>query len=102
MSPTLQSFKHINRNGVVLVDFNADWSTPCLAQLSILNQLEKKYDKRAYFISVNVDKNRELALAYQITSIPTLTILKNGKEIRRFVGLQTIEDLSRAIEKTLN
>jgi thioredoxin 1 len=51
---------------------------------------------------VNVDENREIAIRLGIQSIPTLILFKDGEEIKRFIGLQTHEVLSRAIERVLD
>ncbi|MBW1820853.1 MAG: thiol reductase thioredoxin [Deltaproteobacteria bacterium] len=96
-----QQFKNTIRTGVTLVDFNAPWCAPCRVQKPIVDELEKLYDGKASILEINVDGNQESAMELGITSIPTLIIYKNGVEIERFVGLQSVEVLSDAIDKAL-
>jgi len=91
----------LGREGVVLVDFNLTGSVPCNSQLPIIDGLSKQFIGKAAIRVLDIDKNRDLAEFLQITSIPTLIILKNGKEVDRFVGLQSQKTLSIAIEKAI-
>ena len=94
-------FRSAIRHGVVLVDFNAAWCAPCRAQEPIVRQLARKFQDRAMVTSLNIDENRETALELCIHSIPTLVLFKNGKEIQRFIGLQSEKSLSQAIKNVL-
>lgn len=87
--------------GITLVDFNAPWCTPCRVQKRIVNQLAGQYRGKARVLALDVDEHRKTAMQLGITSIPTLIIYKNGREMRRFVGLQPAEILSTAIEKLM-
>ena len=89
------------KDGVSLVDFNAPWCAPCRAQEPILKKLADKFRERASVAGMNIDENQKTASTLGIQSIPTLAIFKNGKEIDRFVGLQSEEVLSKAIENAL-
>lgn len=93
--------KSIIGHGVALVDFNASWCAPCRAQEPIIKQLAIKFEHQAMITSLNIDENRETALKLGIHSIPTLVLFKNGKEIHRFIGLQSEKLLSQAIENVL-
>lgn len=95
-------WEKIFNEGVVLVDFDAPWCAPCRVQKTIMDQLVSQYRGRARVVALNVDTHRKIAMQHGITSIPTLIIFKNGREIKRFVGLQSIEVLSAAVEKTLS
>lgn len=95
-------FKNVIEQGVALVDFNAPWCAPCRAQEPILNKLSEQFNGRASVAAMNVDDNRDTALHLGIQSIPTLILFKNGKEIQRFVGLQSENVLSTAIENLLS
>jgi len=88
-------------NGVTLVDFNALWCGPCRFQEPILEKIVKYYEGKAAIVSMNIDQNYETANILGIKSIPTLVIYKNGKEIIRFVGLQSEEILIEAINKII-
>ena len=86
------------RDGVTLIDFFAEWSAPCRKQRTILKKVAEKYQGKAYVIDLNVDDYPDPALAFGITSIPTLIIFKEGNEFRRMFGMQNAE----AVEQTLN
>jgi len=95
---TEKDFNDVVRDGVTLVDFNAPWCAPCHAQLPILSRIAQQFQARASVISLNIDDYRRTAQDYGIRNIPTLIIFRNGKEIQRFVGLQSEAVLSRALE----
>ena len=99
--PKSHFYDDIGRKGVVLIDFNAIGSTPCKMQLPIIKQLIKQYYGKATVIIIDVDNNKELATSFRITSIPTLIVLKNGREAHRFVGLQSIKTLTNALDNTM-
>jgi thioredoxin 1 len=94
-------FESVIKNGVTLVDFNAQWCSPCRAQEPIIEKLSKKFKGRTASVVLDVDDHHKIAMQLGIASIPTLIIFKNVKEVKRFVGLQVEKTLSDAIEKTL-
>jgi thioredoxin 1 len=94
-------FEQLIGKGVTLVDFNAPWCAPCRIQSPIISQLSQKYKGRAAVMEINVDENQRQALKLGITSIPTMIIFKDGREMKRFVGLQSAEDLTTALEQVL-
>ena len=71
----------------VLADFNADWCGPCRMLKPILEELAS--DRSDYkIVSINIDDEDELALKYDVSSIPCLVFFKDGKETNRSVGLK--------------
>ena len=100
-SLSAEGFEAEIKSGVTLVDFNAPWCGPCRMQKPVLEQLAEQRIGKVTFAEVNVDENQQSAMAFGIMSIPTIIIFKDGKEIERFVGLQTENALSVAIEKAL-
>lgn len=94
-------FKKSIEKGVSLVDFNAPWCGPCRAQEPIIRQLSEQFKEKATIAQMNIDDNQETAIELGIQSIPTLALFKNGKEVQRFVGLQSSATLARALENTL-
>ena len=71
----------------VLIDFYADWCGPCKMLSPIIDEIaEENSDIKV--VKVNVDDSQDLAMKYQVMSIPTLVVIKNGKEINRSVGLR--------------
>ena len=99
---SVEDFENTIRKGVTLVDFNAPWCAPCHAQDPIIKELEETYSSKAVVAKVNIDENREIALNLGIQSIPTIIIFKQGREISRFVGLQSAETLDRALNNVLD
>jgi thioredoxin 1 len=98
---TAQEFENSIKNGVSLIDFNAPWCGPCRAQEPIITQLQEDFSGRATIAEMNVDENQETAAKLGIQSIPTMAVFKDGVEVKRFVGLQSAQALTKAIEENL-
>jgi len=79
----------LDSTDAVLVDFNATWCGPCKMQRPILENLSKDYK----IVSVDTDENEELAYQYKVMSIPCMVLIKDGKEVKRMVGLHSEEDI---------
>ena len=85
----------VTHNGLVLVDFYADWCGPCKRLAPIVEDVAKE-NPNLKVVKIDVDNNPSLAYKYNATSIPTLVVIKNGEEVNRAVGLvskETILDL---------
>ncbi len=89
------------RSGLTLVDFNAPWCAPCRLQEPIMRQLADHFKERASILTVNIDESRDVARSIDVRSIPTLVLFSEGKEVQRFVGLQSAATLLEAMEKFL-
>lgn len=83
----------LNSEKPVLVDFYADWCGPCNAMAPVIEELAKELERKAKVGKINVDENSDIAVEYNVMSIPTLIIFKNGKEEKRLVGLRDKEEL---------
>ena len=77
----------------VLVDFYADWCGPCNAIAPVIEELAKELEGKVKVGKINVDENPDIAVEYNVMSIPTLIVFKNGKEEKRLVGLRNKEEL---------
>lgn len=75
----------LDQKGIVLVDFYADWCGPCKTTGPIIEELAKELAD-IKFVKVNVDENTELTSRYQVFSIPTFIIFKDGQVAHQFVG----------------
>jgi thioredoxin 1 len=85
------NFKEEIKEGKVLVDFNATWCGPCRMLKPILDEFSE--NTKVKVLSVDVDQNENLAREYNIYSIPCLIIFENGVEVKRNIGLLSIDDL---------
>lgn len=97
----MDQFQQTVENGVTLVDFNANWCAPCKAQEPIIKKLINTYQNRASIIEINIDEHRALATKYMVQSIPTLILFKDGKEIKRFVGLQSEITIAKSLDEVI-
>lgn len=79
----------INENRPVIVDFHALWCEPCKTQSPILKQVADELGERVRVIKIDVDQNQAIASRYQIQSVPTLMIFKNGTIIHKQAGVHT-------------
>lgn len=95
---TDSQFAEATKVGLVLVDFWAPWCGPCQMQTPILEKLAGQIGGKARIGKVNVDEHGATAGKFGVQSIPTLILLKDGQEIKRFVGLQNEATLTAAID----
>ena len=88
------NFEEEVKEGLVLVDFYADWCGPCKMIGEILENLEN-----INILKVNTDEHTELALNFGIMSIPALILFKDGNSVDKLIGLQSKTDILEFIEK---
>lgn len=85
------------QNGYVIIDFFATWCGPCKVMSKIIEEISKqKKDQIIY--KVDVDKQVELAQKFEIMSIPTIIIFKDGKNIKEFIGVTKKEEILKIID----
>lgn len=87
------------KNKLVLTDFWASWCAPCKMMAPVLNEVAEELDGNSKVAKVNIEEYRSLAQKYNIRSIPTLILFKNGIEVDRFVGIKTKDYLLKQIQK---
>lgn len=97
--------KHVNnaefnneiKEGRVLVDFFATWCGPC----KMLSLVMEKFDSKGVIpiVKVDIDEDSMLANEYQISSVPTLIIFENGKEVKRRSGFMSEEELQKWVSE---
>lgn len=87
---TAKDFKSevIESQGVVLVDFWAEWCPPCHAMAPVLEKVASKEDRKVVKVDVDASEdNNNLARKYEVSSIPNMVLFKNGKVVERFIGV---------------
>lgn len=91
----------INSDKPVLVDFYADWCGPCKIMAPILKDVKQQVGDNVAIIKIDVDRNQNAAAAYQIRSIPTLMLFKQGKILWKQAGVVQKEELLRLLSSHL-
>ena len=83
----------ICKEKLTLIDFFATWCMPCKMQSEVLEKLEKSRNLTFDIVKINVDDSPNLASRFEISSIPTLVVMKNGKVLKKSVGLSEENEL---------
>ena len=96
---TDDSFDSKTSTGLVLVDFWATWCRPCRMQSPIVESISEKMSGKVIVGKLDVDQNPAISNRFQVESIPTLILFKNGKPVEQFVGLTDEETLTSTIQK---
>lgn len=104
------SVLHLNKNsfeeqvlqadGLVLVDFWAAWCGPCKMLSPIIESLADELDGEVTVAKVDIDEEGDLAIQYQVLSIPTLILFRDGKEVNRSVGFISREKILELIQNS--
>ena len=81
----------------VLIDFYADWCGPCKMLAPIIEDIAKE-NEEIKVVKVNVDDAQDLAVEYQIMSIPTIVIIKEGQETNRNIGIASKTDIMNMVK----
>jgi thioredoxin 1 len=92
------TFKQTISQGLVLVDFYADWCGPCRMIAPVIEELAEELAGKVVIAKVDIENAQEVTSFYQVTSIPTLILFKDGQEVKRIVGVRDKESLKKIIE----
>lgn len=88
-------------NKPILVDFYADWCGPCKMVSPAIAKVAKEFSGKVMTIKIDVDKAQAAAAKYQIQSIPTIMLFKNGESVMRLTGAQPYEAIKQEVQKNL-
>lgn len=87
----------LDADKITVVDFYADWCGPCKMMAPIMEAVAKELGETAVVGKVNIDDNQNLAVKYQIMTIPTIAIFKNGKIVESFIGVTDKDEILNAV-----
>ncbi|MBI2565187.1 thioredoxin [Candidatus Woesearchaeota archaeon] len=85
----------------VIVDFSAEWCSPCRMLGPIFEKVSEFFKGKVVFLKLNVDKNSDVAQKYNVMGIPCMILFNNGKEVDRFVGAMSEDVLKQKIKALL-
>lgn len=89
----------LNSDKPVLIDFYADWCEPCKILYPIIEEIAEE-NENIKVVRINVDNEFDLSMQYQVMSIPTMVVIKNGEEVNRIIGVNTKENILSILEET--
>jgi thioredoxin len=98
---TDNTFAQHTSEGFSVIDFWAEWCGPCRAVAPAFAQTAENLSAKAQFAKLNVDNAPAVAGAHGVMSIPTILVLRDGKEVGRIVGARSADQLQREIESLL-
>lgn len=87
----------LSKSAAMLVDFSATWCGPCKMLEPVLDALATEVQGKAVIAKIDVDQSPKTTTSFQITSVPTLILFKQGKELQRIVGLKDLDTLKKIV-----
>lgn len=88
-----ENFENVIADGVTLVDFHASWCGPCRMIAPVVEELANHFGGKARIAKLDIEEAQETTASLGITSVPTLILFKNGKEVKRVFGVKDLEFL---------
>jgi thioredoxin 1 len=94
-----KKFDEFTKQGLVFIDFFAEWCMPCVMMAPIVEEVSEKFNKKIKFGKINVGENEPLARKFNVSSIPNFILFKDGKVVENFVGAMDAEELESRLKK---
>lgn len=94
-------FESFTKEGLVLIDFFAEWCMPCVMMAPVLEDLCDEFKNKIKIGKVNIEDNSELAAKFNVSSIPNFVLFKEGKIVEQVMGAMTQEELGNIIKNYL-
>jgi thioredoxin 1 len=91
----------LNSEDTIMVDFWAEWCGPCRAVSPILDQIATEHSSKIKIVKLNVDDNPQIAMKYQITSIPAMKVFKGGEVVKTIIGAKPKPAIERDLAEFL-
>lgn len=91
----------LNSDMPVLVDFWATWCGPCKMLAPIIEQLSENLSGKVKVVKIDVDKNPQTSMSYEVSSIPTLVLFSKGKSVTKLVGFRPLEQIESSVKGAL-
>ena len=82
----------------VLIDFWAGWCGPCKMMSPVVDEIAEEMNGTVKVCKINIDEEQNLAVKYNVMSIPTFVVIKDGKEIGRTIGVQDKEEIKKMLK----
>jgi thioredoxin 1 len=98
---TKAKFDDFISEGLVLIDFYAEWCMPCLMMEPITVELAEKFQGKIKFGKINIDSEKDLAHKYSIRSIPNFVLFNDGEVVDQFVGAMSQDDFEDKLREYL-
>ncbi len=93
--------KILKTNKVVLADFSATWCAPCKKMLPIVEKIKGEYKNKVEILNIDIESNSDIAKKFNVLSVPTFIIFKNGKNVWQQSGAISEDDLKKALKTQL-